>query len=61
LHASPVWTLTASFVYARIMGTSEKQAQGYSKKALDGWADRARQLAAAAMALLDRQGDSRPR
>lgn len=89
--------LTAPFVYARIMGTSEKQAQGYSKKALDGWADRARQLAAgaipedlktvktkppakskrdvylyvisghkvlnpaAAMALLDRLGDSSPR
>lgn len=89
--------LTAPFVYARIMGTSEKQAQGYSKKALDGWADRARQLAAgsvpedleaikdtppakrgrdvylyvisghkvlnpaAAMALLDRLGDRRPR
>jgi uncharacterized protein YecE (DUF72 family) len=38
--------LTAPFVYARIMGTSEKQAQGYSKKALDAWAERARQLAA---------------
>lgn len=38
--------LTAPFVYARIMGTSEKHAQGYSKKALDAWADRARQLAA---------------
>ncbi|WP_027798067.1 DUF72 domain-containing protein [Paraburkholderia dilworthii] len=39
-------SLTAPFVYARIMGTSEKEAQGYSKKALDAWADRARQLAA---------------
>lgn len=38
--------ITAPFVYARIMGTSEKQAQGYSKKALDAWAERARQLAA---------------
>ncbi|MEW6339089.1 MAG: DUF72 domain-containing protein [Paraburkholderia sp.] len=38
--------LTAPFVYARIMGTSETQAQGYSKKALDAWAERARQLAA---------------
>jgi uncharacterized protein YecE (DUF72 family) len=38
--------LTAPFVYARIMGTSEMQAQGYSKKALDAWAERARQLAA---------------
>ena len=38
--------LTAPFVYARIMGTSEKQAKGYSTKALDAWAERARQLAA---------------
>lgn len=37
--------LTAPFVYARIMGTSEKQTQGYSKKALDTWTERARQLA----------------
>jgi uncharacterized protein YecE (DUF72 family) len=38
--------ITAPFVYARIMGTSDKQAQGYAKKALDAWAERARQLAA---------------
>ncbi|WP_425606007.1 DUF72 domain-containing protein [Paraburkholderia sejongensis] len=38
--------LTAPFVYARIMGTSDKQAKGYSTKALDAWAERARQLAA---------------
>jgi uncharacterized protein YecE (DUF72 family) len=38
--------LTAPFVYARIMGTTEKQGEGYSKKALDAWAERARQLAA---------------
>jgi uncharacterized protein YecE (DUF72 family) len=38
--------LTAPFVYARIMGTTDKQAKGYSAKALDAWADRARQLAA---------------
>jgi uncharacterized protein YecE (DUF72 family) len=38
--------LTAPFVYARIMGTTEAQTQGYSKKALDAWAERARQLAA---------------
>nr|WP_233856755.1 DUF72 domain-containing protein [Paraburkholderia sp. HD33-4] len=38
--------LTAPFVYARIMGTSEKQAKGYSAKALDAWAQRARQFAA---------------
>ncbi|MGF6934044.1 hypothetical protein OKW41_003183 [Paraburkholderia sp. UCT70] len=33
--------ITAPFVYARIMGTSEKQAKGYSTKALDAWAERA--------------------
>jgi uncharacterized protein YecE (DUF72 family) len=38
--------ITAPFVYARIMGTSDKQAKGYSTKALDAWAERARQLAA---------------
>ncbi|PRY09540.1 DUF72 domain-containing protein [Paraburkholderia sp. BL25I1N1] len=38
--------LTAPFVYARIMGTTDKQAKGYSTKALDTWAERARQLAA---------------
>jgi uncharacterized protein YecE (DUF72 family) len=38
--------LTAPFVYARIMGTAQTQAQGYSKKALDAWAERARELAA---------------
>jgi uncharacterized protein YecE (DUF72 family) len=38
--------ITAPFVYARIMGTTDKQAKGYSAKALDAWAERARQLAA---------------
>jgi uncharacterized protein YecE (DUF72 family) len=38
--------ITAPFVYARIMGTTDKQAKGYSAKALDTWAERARQLAA---------------
>ncbi|MEM5457488.1 DUF72 domain-containing protein [Paraburkholderia phytofirmans] len=38
--------ITAPFVYARIMGTTDKQAKGYSSKALDTWAERARQLAA---------------
>jgi uncharacterized protein YecE (DUF72 family) len=38
--------ITAPFVYARIMGTSDTQAKGYSTKALDAWAERARQLAA---------------
>ena len=37
---------TAPFVYARIMGTTDKQAKGYSAKALDTWVERARQLAA---------------
>jgi uncharacterized protein YecE (DUF72 family) len=40
--------LTAPFVYMRIMGTTDKQAKGYSAKALDAWAHRARQLAAGA-------------
>jgi uncharacterized protein YecE (DUF72 family) len=34
--------LTAPFVYARIMGTGEDQANGYSDAALDRWAARAR-------------------
>jgi uncharacterized protein YecE (DUF72 family) len=38
--------LTAPFVYARIMGTKDSQAKGYSKAALDAWAERARLLAA---------------
>ena len=33
--------LTAPFVYARIMGTVESEANGYSKKSLDTWAKRA--------------------
>lgn len=33
--------VTAPFVYARIMGTDEKEKLGYSKKALDAWAARA--------------------
>jgi uncharacterized protein YecE (DUF72 family) len=33
---------TAPFVYARIMGTSEKEKAGYSNTALDQWAERAR-------------------
>ena len=35
--------VTAPFVYARIMGTDEKEKLGYSKKALDTWAARARE------------------
>ncbi len=34
--------ITAPFVYARIMGSAENEAAGYSKKALDQWAERAR-------------------
>ena len=34
--------ITAPFVYARIMGSTESEVAGYSKKALDQWADRAR-------------------
>ncbi|MEN3952534.1 DUF72 domain-containing protein [Iodidimonas sp. SYSU 1G8] len=37
---------TAPFVYARIMGTAEGEAAGYSKQALDAWAERARTYAA---------------
>ncbi|HVY14497.1 MAG TPA: DUF72 domain-containing protein [Rhodopila sp.] len=33
---------TAPFVYARIMGTTENEATGYSSAALAAWADRAR-------------------
>ncbi|WP_244847436.1 DUF72 domain-containing protein [Caballeronia sp. SL2Y3] len=38
--------ITAPFVYARIMGTTEKQKLGYSKAALDRWAARATEWAA---------------
>lgn len=38
--------VTAPFVYARIMGTDEKEKLGYAKKALDGWAARAKDWAA---------------
>jgi uncharacterized protein YecE (DUF72 family) len=40
---------TAPFVYARLMGTAPDQPKGYSKAALDLWADRARALAAGAV------------
>ncbi|SAK79090.1 hypothetical protein AWB75_04762 [Caballeronia catudaia] len=38
--------VTAPFVYARIMGTTDKQANGYAKAALDRWTERARVWAA---------------
>lgn len=34
--------ITAPFVYARIMGTTEAEPAGYSNKALDIWAERAK-------------------
>jgi uncharacterized protein YecE (DUF72 family) len=34
--------VTSDFVYARLQGTSEKEKTGYSAKALDTWAKRAR-------------------
>jgi uncharacterized protein YecE (DUF72 family) len=37
--------MTAPFVYARIMGTEEKEKIGYGKKALDTWATRAKDWA----------------
>jgi uncharacterized protein YecE (DUF72 family) len=40
--------VTAPFVYARIMGTREKEDLGYSDKALDTWAARARAWASGA-------------
>ncbi|MDR5879388.1 DUF72 domain-containing protein [Caballeronia sp. LZ032] len=40
--------VTAPFVYARIMGTTEKQAKGYAKAALDRWTARAQSWAAGA-------------
>jgi len=38
--------ITAPFVYARIMGTTEEHPKGYAPKALDRWAERAREWAA---------------
>ncbi|SAL78976.1 hypothetical protein AWB71_05802 [Caballeronia peredens] len=37
--------VTAPFVYARIMGTTDKQAKGYPKAALDRWVERAKKWA----------------
>ncbi len=37
---------SAPFIYARIMGTSESQEQGYSAQALDTWVERVRAWAA---------------
>lgn len=38
--------ITAPFVYARIMGTTEDHAKGYAPKVLDRWAERAKEWAA---------------
>jgi uncharacterized protein YecE (DUF72 family) len=38
--------ITAPFVYARIMGTSEDHPHGYAPKALDRWVERAKEWAA---------------
>ncbi|SAK96094.1 hypothetical protein AWB76_07240 [Caballeronia temeraria] len=38
--------VTAPFVYARIMGTTDKQAKGYANAALDRWTERAKTWAA---------------
>jgi len=38
--------VTAPFVYARIMGTTEDEPEGYSSKKLDAWAERAKVWAA---------------
>lgn len=39
-----IWDATAPFVYARIMGTDEGEAEGYAPEALDGWTARAKAL-----------------
>ena len=41
---------TASFVYARIMGTAESEVAGYADEALDRWVRRARQWASGTLA-----------
>jgi uncharacterized protein YecE (DUF72 family) len=37
--------VSADFIYARIMGTEEKEKLGYSKVAIAGWAGRAKEWA----------------
>jgi uncharacterized protein YecE (DUF72 family) len=44
-HYPQIADLTAPFVYARIMGTTEAEPLGYAKADLDRWVDRARKLA----------------
>ena len=52
---------TAPFIYARIMGTSEDEAQGYSDAALDHWAERIREWCSGGIPKgLDYVGDNAP-
>jgi uncharacterized protein YecE (DUF72 family) len=57
--------VTAPFVYARLMGTREKEAAGYSKAALKSWAWRAKDWAAGSaprdLTLLDKPVAARKR
>ena len=58
--------VTAPFVYARIMGTKEKEKSGYSEAALDLWAARAKAWAAGAAvdgldSIESRTSDGKPR
>ena len=57
--------ITADFVYARIMGTVEKEKLGYPKAALASWAERAQDWAAGAspkkLKLLDKPAAKKPR
>ena len=57
---------TADFVYARVMGSSEKAKSGYAPKALDLWASRARAWAEGAPVegvnrVAGKQGKAEPR
>ena len=45
-HHPQIADATASFAYLRIMGTTARPKQGYTKAALDLWASRAKALAA---------------
>ena len=45
--------VTADFVYARLMGTVEKEKAGYSRAMLKAWAERARKWAAGEAPALD--------
>ena len=57
--------VTADFVYARIMGTKEKEKLGYPKAALSAWAERAQDWAAGAspkkLKLLTNPAPAKPR